>query len=78
MSSKFAARFVAIFTDGSSGPITIMGYYGRANMIGLATRGDGYRRVILLNADQDDPMLKRDPWIKQVERIPAAQLSVVK
>lgn len=58
-----ALHYVAHFTDGSSSLIEIRGSYGRCDLIGIATRGDGKRRVIFFKTHG---WRGRDPWVHSV------------
>ena len=63
--------YVAHFTDGSTSPVEITGSYGRCDLIGVATRGDGKRRALFFGVTPLGPALHNaDPWIARVE--PAA------
>jgi hypothetical protein len=60
--------YVAHFTDGSTSPVEITGSYGRCDLIGVATRGDGKRRALFFGVTPLGPALHNaDPWIARVE-----------
>lgn len=71
-------NYVAHFTDGSTSPVEIRGEYGRFDMIGIATRGDGKRRVLCFGRTPLGPALHRaDPWILRLEPAPAHVVDMV-
>lgn len=70
--------YIATFTDGSTSPVEITGDYGRFDMIGVATRGDGKKRVLCFGRTPLGPALHRaDPWIARLEPAPKPAISVV-
>jgi hypothetical protein len=60
-------NYVAKFADGSSSPVEIRGNYGRAELIGVATRGDGKKRVVFFSGANDFLVARDgDPWISNI------------
>lgn len=57
-------NYRVLFNDGSISPLEIKSVYGRRRVVGLATRGDGYRRVVFFNALTGH--VTKDPWIRSV------------
>jgi hypothetical protein len=65
--------YIADFTDGSYSAIDSIRWWGSGEAVGVATRGDGKRRVVFF---QDHPashgplMIPRsnDPWVHNIRR----------
>jgi hypothetical protein len=62
--------YVAHFADGSRSTVEVRGSYGRNELVGVATRGDGYKRIVFFEGRANRPeysqFMHRDPWVTAI------------
>ncbi len=64
-------EYICEFTDGSYSAVEVTGGYGRGDLIGVATRGDGKKRVVFFQDHPNNGLLiprDGDPWIHNIRR----------
>lgn len=57
-------NYVAHFRDGSQSPVEIRGSNSHRFLIGVATRGDGYKRVLFFGMGSG--LLHEDRWVDRI------------
>lgn len=65
--------YICEFRDGSYSPIDSIRWWGKGQAVGVATRGDGKRRVVFFqdHAPTFGPLLMGipyDPWVHNIRR----------
>ena len=72
--------YICEFNDGSYSPIEVATTYGKREMVGTATRGDGLKRVVFFaDGERFDPLAlphRLDPWVHRIRR--RTQLTAVR